>query len=195
MSIKKNNDKYNAKIHLESKNKIRANNIYASLLKKNTLIKGNHFILESENFLTSDTLNSINISDKQIHIANSNKRTYKLLKQRIKHTKRMISTKYFERTHHKFSSLFLDYMCTIHGNTSFQPVNDLKLLLDKNIIKNNAIVGFTFSSRHTKDRRKKYYRSSVIKSHNLSEKHTKKKIQKIIQTRINSNKKKMQKNI
>lgn len=159
---------FNHETKLNSIDKINVNKIYTKYTKKSH----KHLILESENGITISHLKNKGISEKNIYVVNGCKKTCEIISNFIPETNISwnISTNYLETTSNKFGSIWIDACCTKEGHSSYKPLNDLKHILQKKIIINGGIVGFTFSKRE----HKKHWKNRSINKHKLSLKEIKK---------------------
>jgi hypothetical protein len=133
-------------------NKLRANQMYANLIEHYNLSGGAHFFLESVKLLTSTTLSVIGIDVGQMHIAERNEGDYLTMCQHLLNVWHGSTIDYFSQTNTIFNSIWLDYTGSAYGNKSqnHNPCKDLQTILYRNLIQNNGIIGFTFSTRNGK---------------------------------------------
>jgi hypothetical protein len=144
---------------LPSRNKSVCNDNYTILIEENGLTDGNHFFLESGELLTVRTLKGNEIEKHQMYTANFTESVCNTLKKEFleKNIYYGKCNEYFENSETKFCSMWLDYCGTAYGNVSkgLSPVDDLITILQRELIENYGIIGFTFSIRCAKDGRKK----------------------------------------
>jgi hypothetical protein len=147
-------------------NKFIVNKMYQiSILQCNKMNGTRHLILESENMLTKKALNNIFIEDNCIISPNFCKKTCKIL---FKNSNMEIHHCTLSQCLHiykiPYSSMFLDYMCTMQGNDNICPIDDIDTIFTNRLIENGGVIGLTFSTRS----KKIHWRHKLVKCHKLN---------------------------
>lgn len=153
-------DTYNSETKCNSRDKLHANNMYQNYISP----EDSHFYLESKNLLTTEHLRKKGVDLANLHIVNGDSETCKHISQVVPNVTHDISTSYLSITENKFGTLWMDYCCTMEGNSKFCPIDDFEIILSRHLVKNGGIVGFTFSVRQTK----KHWKKCSVRKHKLA---------------------------
>jgi hypothetical protein len=155
-------ESYNPSTKLDSYDKLHANYIYESYINP----IDNHMFLESANMLTTNILKNKGVNVNQMFVVNGNKETCDKISKIIPNVCCDMTTNYLKNNifPSKFGTIWLDYCCSMEGNEFFRPINDIKIIIEKKLIVNCGIIGFTFSVREPK----KHWKKKSVNKHKIA---------------------------
>jgi hypothetical protein len=159
-------NQYKPETKKNSVDKLNANKIYVKYVDPSK----NHLFLESSNLITIDHLKAVGVSVKNMFVPNGDTATYEVIQKVIPNAVNMMSTEYLILCKKKFQTIWLDYCGTMEGNKNFRPINDFSIIVEKKLLEDGGIIGFTFCVRQ-KD---KHYTKRTPR-HKLSTKEIRKK--------------------
>jgi hypothetical protein len=151
---------YNPATKRDSQDKLHANDMYQRYVSP----EEKHLYLESENLLTTACLRNRGVQSNDLYVVNGNPETCGIISRVVPNVSCQMSTAFLLATLHHFGTLWMDYCCTMEGNTYFRPVDDFEAILSRRLVKNGGVVGFTFSVRQPK----KHWKKCTVQKHKLS---------------------------
>jgi len=145
---------YDDKKKAEDINKIIYNKTIAEIhLKDSNLKRGIALVLDSSAMLTFKALVSTGYPKSRIEEINYDKETYLKIKAKHKNT---FYTSFGEHIksapQNSISSVVADYMCSLNGNDSVRPLDDLKSLFDGKKLMKGSFLAITLCSREKGNR-------------------------------------------
>jgi len=140
----------------ERPSKIEINNLIAQEFKKR---RGYYIILESEKRFTLKTLKKAGVDLNKVEVPNPY--VFSSIKKWHKKTYNMLLSEYLDGVisvgeTETFGGVWFDYCCTIEGNQTVNPKEDLKKYFENKLPNDNSILAFTFSARSVSKQSYKY---------------------------------------
>ena len=135
-------EKYNIK-RSDAQNKKRCNTYFCREASNNM---GRNLILDSELLNTTEHLNMRDIPYSKIYIPNPF--VYSKIKQKNKQVQvhNCLLGEFLNDTHISFNNAWFDYMCTLDGNATIKPIEDIEYYF-KHQIHSTGAFAVTFSYR------------------------------------------------
>jgi len=160
MSAEEKEEKLAKKLHQEQQgyrpetkkndiDKREANSLFSERSKNKV---GNALILDSSNFLTTQSLIKVGYERDQIFIAQYDRQEYEL--QKSKHSRvfhQSLNQHLSDSEDAKFSTAWFDYTCTFGGNDGCRPESDIQLYFSRRFPDDESTFAVTFSKREKTD--------------------------------------------
>jgi hypothetical protein len=140
---------YDADCKAKDSSKLRANQIFLQHVPQPDDATSLALILDTSCFLTRDNLMKKGFHRDSIYIPQYDKEEYKKMREhhaRVFHKSLYAFLEESEDT--KFSATWFDYTCTLTGNDSCRPLDDIKLFFRRKFAKHNSLFAVTFSKRN-----------------------------------------------
>ena len=125
------------------------NKVYRDLVKKYGCVDGNHLILDSRFKNTIKSLNHIKIPSSRIYVPNP----FEEIKTE-NWSDQTVGEFLLGNVSRAFTSVYLDYCCTLYGNEHMHPLKDIRTLIRNEMI--DGVFGIELSGRDAGGKEKKW---------------------------------------
>ena len=160
--MKKVKGKKFSEVCAKSRNKKDCNAEYRNLVRKFGCCNGKHLVLDSKFKNTIKTLNYAKIPTKNIYVPNPYEKinTPNWIDKSVGDF--LLDNCYAGIPRLVFSSVYLDYCCSLRGNEDTSPIDDIKTLINNKMI--DGILGVEISARDPEKNKKIGRRRENIRS-------------------------------
>jgi len=126
------------------------NVLLGKLVKELGLTNTKMVVLESPVLLTVKHLNKVGVESYKIHIPNHTLSYDKILKKHNNTYPVTLGNFLKNESPRKYGFIFADYCGTLDGSTLFSPLEDIKTIFSKGLIKSGGLLAITISKRNSK---------------------------------------------